>query len=158
MKTSKTFSIHFWLKTTKKKGLLSPIYARITVNGKRSEISLKRDISVTYWDTKSKRAKPRTPGVKMLNAYLDDVYANLLACHKQLTAEFKLITAHNIKTRFLGEDEQHKTLLELVDYHNTCMKSVLKFGTLKNYYTTEKYLKKFLTKKIKANDIYLKQL
>lgn len=158
MQTSKTFSIHFWLNLAKKKGNSAPIYARITVNGKRAEISLKRDILVTYWDTKSKRAKPRTPGAKMLNAYLDNIYTNLLDCHKQLTAEFKLITAHNIKARFLGEDEQHKTLMELVDFHNTSMKSVLKFGTLKNYYTTEKYLKKFLKEKIKANDIYLKQL
>ena len=158
MQTSKTFSIHFWLKMTKRKGDLAPIYARITVNGRRSEISLKRYISVTYWDSKSKRAKPRTPGAKMLNSYLDDVYAKLLTCHKQLTSEFKLITSQSIKSRFLGEDEQHKTLLELVDYHNTSMKSILKFGTLKNYYTTEKYLKYFLTKKIKANDIYLKQL
>ncbi|MEP5600838.1 MAG: site-specific integrase [Algibacter sp.] len=158
MQTSKTFSIHFWLKLTKRKGDLAPIYARITVNGKRAEISLKRAISVTYWDNKSKRAKPRTPGAKILNAYLDDIYSNLLTCHKQLTAEFKLITSHNIKARFLGEDEQHKTLLELIDYHNTSMQTVLKFGTLKNYYTTAKYLKKFLAKKIKANDIYLKQL
>ena len=158
MQTSKTFSIHFWLKMAKRKGDLTPIYARITVNGKRAEISLKRYTSVTYWDSKSKRVKPRTPGAKMLNAYLDDVYANLLTCHKQLTSEFKLITSHNIKARFLGEDEQFKTLMELVDYHNTSMKSVLKFGTLKNYYTTEKYLKRFLTKKLKTNDIYLKQL
>ncbi|QTE22823.1 Arm DNA-binding domain-containing protein [Polaribacter cellanae] len=71
MQTSKTFSIHFWLNLAKKKGNSAPIYARITVNGKRAEISLKRDILVTYWDTKSKRAKPRTPGAKMLNAYLD---------------------------------------------------------------------------------------
>ena len=158
MQTSKTFSIHFWLKMAKRKGDSAPIYARITVNGKRAEISFKRHISVTYWDSKSKRAKPRTPGAKMLNSYLDDVYSNLLTCHKELTAEFKLITAHNIKARFLGEDEEHKTLLELIEYHNTKMKSVLKFGTLKNYYTTEKYLKRFLKRKLKVNDIFLKRL
>ncbi len=158
MQTSKTFSIHFWLNMSKKKGDLAPIYARITVDGKRAEISLKRDLLVSYWDTKSKRAKPRTSGATMLNGYLDNVYSNLLDCHKQLTAEFIVITAHNIKSRFLGEDEQHKTLLELVDYHNKNMQLVLKFGTLKNYFTTEKYLKKFLQKKIKADDIYLKQL
>ena len=32
MQTSKTFSIHFWLKMTKKKGDLAPIYARIIEN------------------------------------------------------------------------------------------------------------------------------
>ena len=158
MQTSKTFSIHFWLKMTKRKGDLAPIYARITVNGKRSEISLKRTISVTHWDNKTKRVKPRIPGAKMLNSYLDDVYANLLDCHKQLTSEHKLITANNIKARFLGEDEQHKTLLELMDYHNTKMKTILRSGTLKNYFTTEKYLKKFITEKLKTSDVYLKQL
>jgi len=38
------------------------------------------------------------------------------------------------------------------------MVSVLKAGTMKNYYTTEKYLNKFLAQKLKVNDIYLKQL
>ncbi|WP_445737705.1 site-specific integrase [Mariniflexile sp.] len=113
---------------------------------------------MTHWDNKTKRAKPRILGAKILNSYLDDVYANLLDCHKQLTSEHKLITANNIKARFLGEDEQHKTLLELMDYHNTNMKTVLRFGTLKNYFTTEKYLKKFITEKLKTSDVYLKQL
>lgn len=143
---------------TEKKRDLALIYARITVNGERVEISLKRYISVTYWNPKTKRAKPRVPGAKMLNAYLDDMYAKLLYSHKQLTAEFKLITTQNIKARFLREDEKHKTLLELVEYHNLNMQSILKFGTLKNYFTTEKYLKQFLTLKLKASDIYLKQL
>ena len=158
MQTSKTFSIHFWLNTAKKKNDIALVYARVTVNGKRAEISLKRYQSVTSWDPKTKRARPRTPNAPALNAYLDQVYADLLACQKQLLSEFKLITAQAIKARYLGEDEQQKTLLELVDYHNTTMKTVLKFGTLKNYYTTERYLKRFLKARIKSSDIYLKQL
>lgn len=60
MRTSKTFSIHFWPSMAKKKENLAPIYARITVDGKRAEISLKRSCSVTYWDTRSKRSILRT--------------------------------------------------------------------------------------------------
>jgi site-specific recombinase XerD len=142
----------------KKKNGIAPIYARITVNGKRAEISLKRYQSVTSWDPKTKRAKPRTPNAPAINAYLDQVYANLLNCQKQLLSEFKLITSRAIKARYLGEDESKKTLLELVDYHNTTMKTVLKHGTLKNYYSTERYIKRFLKAKIKSSDIYLKQL
>jgi site-specific recombinase XerD len=158
MQTSKTFSIHFWLNTAKKKNGIAPIYARITVNGKRAEISLKRYQPVTSWDPKTKRAKPRTPNASALNAYLDQVYANLLGCQKQLLSEFKLITSRAIKARYLGEDESQKTLLELMDYHNTTMKTVLKHGTLKNYYSTERYIKRFLKAKIKSSDVYLKQL
>ena len=86
------------------------------------------------------------------------MYAELLACQKQLLSEFKLISSQAIKARYLGEDEQEKTLLELVDYHNSAMKTVLKPGTLKNYFTTERYIKRFLKAKIKSSDIYLKQL
>ncbi len=158
MEPSRTFSIHFWLNTAKKKQDLAPIYARITVNGKRVEISLKRQTSVTYWDTKSKKTMARTPEGKALNNYLDQVYAKLLECHKQLSSGFELVTAKGIKARFLGQDESHKTLLELVSYHNEIMVGILKFGTLKNYFTTEKYIKRFLLRKKKVNDIYLKQL
>jgi len=56
MQTSKTFSIHFWLNMAKKKNGIAPIYARITVNGKRAEISLKRYQSVIYvFKTKYKK-------------------------------------------------------------------------------------------------------
>lgn len=158
MQTSRTFSIHFWINPAKEKNNLSPIYARITVDGKRAELSLKRFISVTYWDPKTKRSKLRTDDGKALNQYLDRVYANLLDCHKQLIEESKYISARAIKARFLGEDEKNKTLMDLVSYHNQNMKSILKPGTLKNYYTTERYIKRFLRNKLRTNDIYLKQL
>lgn len=158
MHTSRTFSIHFWLNLAKEKDGLAPIYARVTVDGKRAEISLQRRTSVTYWDTKSKKSKARTPEGKALNIYLDQAYAKLLVCHKQLSSDFKLVTSKGIKARFVGQDERHKTLLDLVTYHNENMLGVLKMGTLKNYYTTENYLKRFLIQKKKTNDIYLKQI
>ena len=158
MQTSKTFSIHFWLSMAKKKADFAPIYARITVDGKRAEISLKRFTSVTYWDIRSKRANSRTSEGKSLNVYLDQVYSDLLECQKQLVGESKYITAQAIKARYLGEDEQHKTLLQLVSYHNKNMISVIKPGTLKNYYTTERYIKRYLNNKLKTNDVFLKQL
>jgi len=100
MQTSKTFTIHFWLSMAKKKDDLAPIYARITVDGKRAEISLKRSTSVTYWDTRSKRANLRTSEGKALNVYLDQVYSDLLECHKQLLGESKYVTAQAIKARY----------------------------------------------------------
>ncbi|GAA3575221.1 hypothetical protein GCM10022395_25290 [Snuella lapsa] len=69
-----------------------------------------------------------------------------------------MITPQAVKARYLGEDDQHKTLMELVEYHNTTMHNVLKPGTMKNYYSTKKYLDMFLMEKRKTKDIYLKQL
>lgn len=158
MDTSRTFSIHFWLNLAKKNDDLAPIYARVTVDGKRAEISLKRTTKVTFWDTKAKKTTARTPEGKELNDYLDQVQAKLLACYKQMSSDFELITAQSIKSRFLGTDEKHKTLLELVTYHNNNVGGSIRPGTMKNYFTTEKYIKKFLLQSQRTGDIYLKHL
>jgi hypothetical protein len=158
MQTSTTFSILFWPSTAKIKNGLAPLYARITVNGKRAELSLKRSISICNWDDRAKQSTLRTSEGKALNIYLDQVYFNLLECQKQLLGESVHLTAKAIKARYLRDDIQNKTLLELVSYHNQTMTSVLKSGTLKNYHTTEKYIKKYLVTELKVGDIYLKQL
>ena len=158
MGTSRTFSILFWLNLAKEKDGFAPIYARITVDGKRAEISLKRKTKVTLWDPEASKTVARTSQGKQLNDYLDEVHAKLLACHKQLTSDFELVTAQSIKARFVGVDTRHKTLLQLVSYHNENMEGTLRPGTLKNYYTTENYLKKFLLKQQKTGDIYLRHM
>lgn len=158
MQTSKTFSIHFWIKTTRNKGVMAPIYARITIDQKRTEISLKRFTEVTYWDQEIKRSSAKTPQAKALNLYLDQVHADLLECHRQLKKELVLVTAQGVKARFLGEDQQFKSLMDLVNYHKTSMVSTLKWSTLKNYNTTENYLKRYLDNRMSTNDIYLNQL
>jgi len=158
MGTSNTFNIHFWLNLSKRNEDLAPIYARITVNGKRAEISLQKQTSVTFWDTKLKQTNLRSAEGKALNSYLNQVYTKLSNCHKDLLDEFNVVTARSIKARFLGQDQNNKTLLELVTYHNEKMEGILKPGTLKNYYTTKKYIQHFLIKKRNSPDLFLKQI
>ncbi|WP_317130627.1 site-specific integrase [Algibacter pacificus] len=158
MQTNSTFSIIFFTRKSRTNPSKLLIYARITVNGNRTEISLKRCVNVQEWNSFKNRGRGSSSKIQILNRYLDYVYGKLLDCHKQLLEEFKIVSSHSIKARYLGEDDHQKTLKELIAYHNTNMDSVLKPGTMKNYYTTERYLKKFLKDKIKADDIYLKQL
>ena len=158
MQTSNTFSVVLFTRKSRSKQQELSIYARITVNGKRSEISLKRHVQQREWDTSKNRGRGSSYPIQTLNRYLDQEYSRLLDCHKQLLAEDKVVSSQAIKSRYLGEDNTQKTLNELLVYHNTNMVNVLKSGTMKNYYTTERYLHKFLKQKQKAKDIYLKQL
>ena len=146
MQNNNTFAIIFFTRKSRSNSNLLNIYCRITVNGKRAEISLKRSVSVNNWDVSKSKARGTTTKTRVLNNYLDSVYSKLLNCYKQLLEEDKIITANSIKNRFLGNDSIHKTLRELVAYHNINMAAVLKHGTMKNYYTTEKYVFSFLTK------------
>jgi integrase len=158
MKSTRSFRIFIWINKAKGKDGSAPIYARITINGKRAEISLQREVLVAHWDTRSKRTTQRTAEGRALNHYLDQQYAKLLECHTQLTAGHAMITAQSVKAKYLGQEETDRTLMDVVAYHKENMGATLKPGTLKNYDTTEKYLKKFLTQVRKCNDIYLKQL
>ena len=157
MKTKSTFTIIFFTRKSRSNLNQLSIYVRITVNGKRSEMSLKRSIEQNQWDSTKNRGKGNSETTRILNVYLDGVYNKLLQCHKELIEEDKVLSSDAIKSRYLGEDDNSKTLKELIAYHNGNMIHVLKVGTMKNYYTTERYLQKFLRKK-RIKDIYLKQL
>jgi len=158
MQTINTFAIMFFVRKSRDDVNNLDIYARITVNQKRSEISLKRTIPVCNWDPSKHKVRGQTPEIRTLNRYLDHVYSQLLDCHRQLLEEHIMVTSRAIKARYLGEDEHQKTLKEIITYHNTSMIAVLKHGTLKNYYTTERYLNTFMLSKMNVDDVYLKQL
>jgi len=158
MRSDRTLAVIFFTRNNRKDLTKLAIYARITVNGRRTEISLKRYISENDWDTSKGRARGGSYPIKQLNAYLDEVYNQILRAHKELVEEHVFITSQSVKSRFLGEDDQHKTLRELIDYHNSNMVNMLSSGTMKNYYTTEKYLIRFIGETTANTDIYLKQL
>jgi hypothetical protein len=69
-----------------------------------------------------------------------------------------MITATAIKMNYLGEEEAGKTLWDLITYHNTTMHASLKAGTMKNYFITERCIKRFLRDEYKVEDILLKKL
>jgi len=48
--------------------------------------------------------------------------------------------------------------LQIDDYHNADQAHVLEPGTMKNYYTTQKYVKEFLKQRFKTSDKYLSEL
>ncbi len=158
MKTSRTFKILFRQIKAKRKNDIAPIYVRITINGERTEFSLGKSHPIKEWDNKMSRAIGRTAIARTLNDELDTTYSDITDSYKELLKEGKHITALSVKARYLGTDNNQATLFELVDYHTSKMKGILKKGTLKNYKTTTKYLNIFLTNKLKTSDIYIEHI
>src|SRR5690606_38240406 len=126
MKSKHTFTVIFFTRKSRSSQKQLSIYVRITINGKRSEISLKRVMPVKDWDSNKNRGRGSSQTVRILNAYLDEVYNRLLECHKELLEEDKFISSETIKARYLGEDDNNKTLRELITYHRGNMAYVLK--------------------------------
>ena len=158
MRTRLTFSLNFWINGCRAENEEAIIYARITVNGKRANISLKRKVPVESWDSSKGLVCGSKPFAKSLNKYLDQIRSLIYQSYEDLLNEGNLITASAIKNKFLGEDKRNNTLSELFEYHNSISVTSLSSHTIRHYKVTQRYLQKFLVDKYKTDDIYLTKL
>lgn len=158
MRTETTFTILFWINSSRVENNLAIIYARVTVNGKRVNISLKRKVDITSWNTGRQRVQGTSKIAREINQYLDQVQIQLFQCFQDLKLKRELITASLIKANYLGENDDRKTLKSLTDYHKNKINSTLARGTIRNFGVTEGYIQKFLERTLKTSDIYLHQL
>ncbi|SDQ55229.1 Site-specific recombinase XerD [Flagellimonas zhangzhouensis] len=158
MKTSHTFSILFWINKSRAINNKAEIFVRITVNGKRANIGIKRKINIDLWDNLNKKVKGKTKESQDINRYLDLVQARLLNIYQDLKYKGDLITPQLVKSLYNGENINSKTLLDLLEYHNRKIENTLAPGTIRNFGITENYINRFLKNNLKTSDVHLRQL
>ena len=96
------FTVLFFLKKSKLlKNGEAPICMRITINGKRAEVQIKRSIDVTKWNTQKECAIGREKKYQEINHYLDTIRTKILQIHRELEQDGKPITADIIKKYLL---------------------------------------------------------
>jgi hypothetical protein len=119
MKSTNTFGIHFIIRVPgKSRNTEAGIYARVTVNGRRTEISLKRKIDPKAWDDVKGRAKGKREEIIKLNNHLERVRSMIAEGYHNLVQQRKPVTVDTVKSLFLGCDEEIMTLVKLMDYHS----------------------------------------
>ena len=157
------FSILFFIKKTKLlKNGEAPICLRITVNGKRAEVQIKRSIEVGKWNAKKECANGKERKYQELNHYLETVRTKVLQIHRQLEQDNKPITADILKRRYYGEGESPKMLLEVFNDHNKKCRDLLGkdfvLGTVLRYERTVRYLSEYMKQAYRMADIPLKDI
>ena len=99
MITKNTFGITFFLKKYKAKNAKKkrdeekpkvPIYVRITVDGKRIDIAMKREIEIDNWNAGKGMTKAKSEEMRQLNTYLEQVRGQLVECYQELKLKNKL--------------------------------------------------------------------
>ena len=118
MQSQNTFSLLFWVNASRAKNNIVSVYARITVNGKRANISLKRKIILSEWDSVKGKARGNKQESRLLNRYLDLVKNRIYEAHDQLLKENIFICSQSIKARFLGEDNEEYSLLTTLQHRD----------------------------------------
>lgn len=163
MEYKHTFSLMFFVrKERKNREGKTPIYLRISVNGKKAEISLKQYVDIKAWDAKAYKVKGRGNEAKEINAYLDHVKVKINQYYRTLNEKGKAITAKVLKNKFLGVDERRKTLIEVFEYHNKMMKEEVGKtyapATYKRFSTTLRHTVDFMKYQYHRDDLTLDEI
>ncbi len=158
MRTQSTFSVLFWVYAQRATNNLAVIYVRITLNGRKLNISLKRKTDVNLWNPKKQRVKGTCSKSKDLNQFLDLEYSKLFQCYQDLRIEGAVLTPESIKSKYFGDLNPLVSLEDLFQYHNENFFSKLKHNTSRLYITSQNYIRKFIKKEYRKQHYYLKEL
>lgn len=124
------------------------IYIRITVNGKRAEISVKRSVDPIRWDSRANQIKGNKEDAKEINSLIDSLTLKVNRIYSRLVENDETISAEKIKKVFLGHEVTKKTLLEAFQIDNDAMKSRVGIdfskSTFTRYSTTYDHIVQFL--------------
>ena len=102
MRSTNTFSILFWQYTQRADANNEAnLYVRISLNGERANISLKKKLNVDHWDPKKQRAKGTGTTSKFINQYLEEVRTDIFQLYRELKSHGKLVSIEKIKSIYL---------------------------------------------------------
>jgi site-specific recombinase XerD len=157
------FHLLFFLRKQKnyKDGPIA-IYMRITVDGKRAEMSTGRECDPAKWSTQAGRVVGFKEEIKSLNNYLDSLQTKLRNAYQILIDANQRITIESLQNQFTGKVDKNRFLMQLFNEHNIKVKALIGNGfeanTLKGYNTSEKHLTGFLKKRYGKTDIEINEL
>jgi len=159
MNNTPTFGVQFICRLKSKKTDMAGIYLRLTVNGKKAEVSTKLQCPISLWDKSKERVKSDGKfNHHHINKLINDNRIKVQSVYQQLRFNGQLITSNIVKNYFLGNQEEGYTLLKLMEYHHNAHLEALNTDTLRHYKTSYRYIKAFLSQVKKTSDIYLSQI
>lgn len=160
---NKTFNLLFFVKKSKvRPNGTAPIYMRITIEGKKADISSKRYIEPQKWDNKVQKVIGNSQETKTLNVYLKTLEQRVYDYHYQMLKEENTVTAVSLKSKLLGTDIEQRMLIPIFQEHNDKVKALVGQdfapGTLERYKTSLKHTQEFISWKYKTSDIDITEI
>jgi len=151
-------SILFYAKKAKAaaNGLV-PIYTRITINGKRIELSTNRFVEISKWSTEAGKMKGTSEEARSINNHLDLLKSQIRDAEMELIHKKIVVSSETIKGKLLGVDERARMLVPIFQDHNNKIKELVGKeyapGTLERYTTSLKHTIEFMQWKYNVSDI-----
>lgn len=156
-------SLLFYLKKSKadREGR-AMIYLRITVNGRRAELSTGRKVQPHKWNPAHSIVQGFSPEVRQLNVYLAKIRTDLYKQVEKLKENDLPLTAISLRDAYLGKDRKYKMLLEIFQEHNDQVENLVgqdfAAGTAERYRTAKSHLAEYIQHDYRKKDIPVKQV
>ena len=153
----------FFLRTSRKtKRNLTPIYLRITINGKRLEEAIHREIEYSEWSKIGGRMKGKSSSAEMINTYLDAIKTRVFDLEREMVFAGEIISYESFRNKWLGVKIAPKMILEIFEVHNEELAQLIgkgfSAGTLKRYKISLQHTQSFMKWKYKLSDMDIKKL
>lgn len=161
MKVNQDLSILFWLWKQKADATgKAPLYARLTIDGSRTQFSLGHKVLPAQFNKHSGMVKGSSEEAKTINNYLTLVKGKLQQHYNILITQHEVVTPEMVRNALIGKNDGQKTLVEVFTYHNQQFEQKVKAGNRANaslckFKTTLDHLKSFLKKEFGLTDIPL---
>jgi site-specific recombinase XerD len=157
MTPKQTFSILFWLEKNRVKNGKASLIARITVNGKRAEISTHRKASILEWNPEAQIIISKSQEAKDINNHLAIMKVKILNCQSKLEARGETITAEAIKNEYVGKRIERRTICQGFAFKLRLLKEEVARkkkaeATYDKYDYTLQKIKSFLKHNFKVSD------
>ncbi len=156
-------SILFYAKRAKANvsGLV-PIYTRITINGKRIELSSNRFVDISKWSTEAGKMKGNSEEARSINSHLDMLRIQIIDMQMELVHKKIPVTAETLKSKILGVDERERMIIPIYQNHNDKIEELIgngyAYGTLERFKISLKHLQEFILWKYKISDISITKI
>ncbi|MCK0124538.1 site-specific integrase [Gelidibacter sp. F2691] len=158
-----SFSLLFYVKKSKADTTgKANIYLRITLDGKRVELSIRRKILIENWIASSNMAKGNSQESQEINRYIVTIKNKIYLLEQHLINKGLKVSATGLRDAYLGKDTNDKMLLEIFQDHNDKVEKLVgkdfAAGTLERYKTAKKHIENYIIKEYKAKDISVKDV
>ena len=156
-------SILFYAKRAKANvnGLV-PIYTRITINGKRIELSSNRFVEISKWSTEAAKMKGNSEEARSINSHLDMLRIQIIDMQMELVHKKIPVTTETLKSKILGVDERERMIIPIYQNHNNKIEELIgngyAYGTLERFKISLKHLQEFILWKYKISDISITKI
>lgn len=160
---SKSYHLMFFIRKSRSKSLEnSAIYLRITISGKRSEMSISRTISPKKWNTKRGKAIGTDRMSTEINTHIDNIIYNLRKVHQKLLDQQDVINPSMMIKELTGQNKKTHHILKIFKIHNIKTDALagksISVSTAKRYWTCYDHMKQFIEEEYGLEDYKLKDI